>query len=255
MNVFARKQFRSKLIGRCIAMLSGVINPLRRICAWRISSPERMTDRLEKNDVISFDIFDTLVFRTIPHPTDIFELMEEDLKIKSFREKRISAEMEARRVRGKPNGEIDIFDIYDQMASDLPITPSEGIAAEIRMEKKCCYANPYMKTVFNLLRVSGKELIAVSDMYFPANILIELLAGMGYDGFSCIFVSCDCGCSKGTGELQRLVRKKLGMDKRIVHIGDNYRSDVLASRKAGWQAIWYPKKEKMGRHDIDRSFK
>ncbi len=60
-----------------------------------------MYNTLCKYDIISFDIFDTLITRNMYEPNDIFKLMEEKLNIESFTEKRQLAENEARKILKK----------------------------------------------------------------------------------------------------------------------------------------------------------
>jgi predicted HAD superfamily hydrolase len=51
---------------------------------------------IEKSDVVSFDIFDTLLFRNLYSPTDIFKIMEEKLKIEKFYKYRVGYASRAR---------------------------------------------------------------------------------------------------------------------------------------------------------------
>ena len=51
-------------------------------------------------DIVSFDIFDTLLFRNISRPTDVFKTMNKDIEekfnLKDFYDKRVECEMRAR---------------------------------------------------------------------------------------------------------------------------------------------------------------
>ena len=51
-------------------------------------------------DIVSFDIFDTLLFRNISRPTDVFKTMNKDIEekfnLKDFFDKRVECEMRAR---------------------------------------------------------------------------------------------------------------------------------------------------------------
>ncbi len=51
-----------------------------------------------KYDVISFDIFDTLLLRPFIKPTDLFWYIETKYNIKGFHQARILAEMQSREI-------------------------------------------------------------------------------------------------------------------------------------------------------------
>lgn len=70
---------------------------------------------------VSLDIFDTVLWRRVPRPTDVFAMLAARLRAQghcpywvtdaSFRQVRIVAEQEARRRRGSWGGEVTLFDI------------------------------------------------------------------------------------------------------------------------------------------------
>ena len=68
---------------------------------------------LENYEIISFDIFDTLIIRYVEKPEDIFSIIEYRIKDAiDFKNKRINAEKIARR---KFEREITIDDIYSEL--------------------------------------------------------------------------------------------------------------------------------------------
>ena len=60
------------------------------------TSNSKILDKILDYDIISFDIFDTLIKRDINKPTDVFELIEEKYNIKNYKNMRIKAEKTAR---------------------------------------------------------------------------------------------------------------------------------------------------------------
>ncbi len=52
-----------------------------------------------KYDVISFDIFDTLLLRPFIKPTDLFWYIETKYNIKGFHQARILAEMQSKKIK------------------------------------------------------------------------------------------------------------------------------------------------------------
>ncbi len=208
----------------------------------KLPSPKQLAQALSKYDVISFDIFDTLIFRAVEKPKDVFRLLEGTYQCMGFAKKRIQAEQEAR----KEKAEVTIYDIYRKLAIETGILPQEGIRREICMEHKVCYANPYMYTVYQLLLKKGKKLIAVSDMYLPGKQIEELLKKCGYREFFQIFVSCDYGKGKGDGSLQKIAQAQTGMQLSYIHIGDHVYADIQGSKKAGWETFHYQNIQSQG---------
>lgn len=207
---------------------------------------ERLADELAAYDVVSFDIFDTLILRTLDSPTDVFRLLGHRIGEEGFPKLRVQAEQEARRRHAKENGEVNIYEIYEVLSEYLMINKEQAIACELQAEKDCCYANPYMKTVYDRLIAEGKEIIIISDMYWPEKYLRELLAACGYRGYSKLYVSCEYRQGKGNGKLQEIADRDHPTAKKIVHVGDNQVSDIAAPQKMGWDAIYYPSCHELG---------
>lgn len=199
-------------------------------------SVEELTAQLLTYDVISFDVFDTLLFRAVERPVDVFRLLEAEWEILGFARMREEAEQRAR--AGKT--EVTIEEIYQILSKELCLDQQKAVEREIQMEQKVCYANPYLYAVYEKLRKAGKTIVAVSDMYLPGSSIRKLLEGCGYTGLAEVFVSCDYHKTKGSGQLQAAVQEKMGRSCTYVHIGDQQVSDVDASRRMGWDAVYYP---------------
>lgn len=215
-----------------------------------LTDPHHLAKRLKSYDIISFDIFDTLLFRTFSSPTDIFILVGEKLNINNFKKIRIDAERKAREISNCLYGtcEITIDDIYKQIERETGIPANKGIEIEINLETKYCVANPYMKIVFDILIGQKCKVILTSDMYLGTKHLKKILGNCGYEGYERLFVSCEIGCGKGgNGDLFKTVQAIYGLDKRICHVGDNYNSDILVARKNGWDAIHFPNVHEIGK--------
>ena len=192
------------------------------------------TKNLLQYDVVSFDIFDTLVLRPFSTPQDLFTVIGNKLKIMNFKTLRIDAEREARDIKRVNEGhtEITIYDIYERISRRTGIDVELGVKTELMEEKTYCFANPYMQKVFKMLKDQGKEIIIVSDMYIPHDAMEDLLKGCGYEGYTKLYVSCDYECNKRNGGLYKNVQRDF-KGKTIIHVGDNRASDVLSAEKAG----------------------
>ncbi|SCY96689.1 haloacid dehalogenase superfamily, subfamily IA, variant 1 with third motif having Dx(3-4)D or Dx(3-4)E [Paenibacillus polysaccharolyticus] len=199
-------------------------------------------------DVISFDIFDTLLLRPFDDPKKLFMLLGEKHDYVDFMTIRVKAEQEARENANhkKGNREVNIYDIYEIIERNTGIDKEYGIQVELDVELELCYANPYMKRVFEILKSQGKRMIATSDMYLPENMIRQLLEKCDYNGFEDVFVSCDYNCSKRDTYLFRIVKNKIGANTRVVHIGDNYIPDVVSAQQVGFDAKYYENVNEVG---------
>ena len=188
-------------------------------------------ETLKKAQIISFDIFDTLLVRNVCEPNKIFDLIEEIYALDGFCERRIAAAEKAR--RNSKNGEATIWDIYANLQEDPQI--------EFGMESRYLQANSEIKKIYDWGKENKKTIIAVSDMYMPAEFLGNILEKNGIF-VDRLFVSCEEKCNKASGELFDVVAKKCGVQaKDIVHIGDSWKSDFISPIKHGWRAIHYKK--------------
>lgn len=213
--------------------------------------PEIPARKLIEYDIVSFDIFDTLVLRPFLLPEDLFDILEIKLGIKGFRKIRIDAQKEAQKITEKPDRRINIEDIYAVIEKRTGLDKEIGIQLEVDTEIEYCYANPYFKRIYETLLFNNIKMIAVSDMYLPEKYIKQILDKCGYDKLSKIFVSCDYFCGKHNGHLQQVVKNKYTHHADVIHLGDNYRADVEGSRKMGWDAIHYTNVQKVaGRQNL-----
>lgn len=178
-------------------------------------------------DIISFDIFDTLLIRYVRKPDDIFSIIEKKYGFIDFHRRRVDAGIKA---SGKAqNGEATFDEIYSYLSEDSRI--------ELELEKEYLQANPAILSVFKWCKKHGKKIIAVSDMYLPSSFLLEVLSQNGFE-IDRIYVSCEWKCNKRSGEIFDKVLGDLGCrPKNIVHIGDSWKSDYISPKRKGIEAI------------------
>lgn len=192
--------------------------------------------------IVSFDIFDTLLFRPSINPTDIFFLLQERVKSKydlDFVEIRGKAEQEL----GEENATIE--EIWSFIAKKYGLKTNVAfnlMQEEIDLELSMLIARKDVKEIYDAAVSQGKRIIAVSDMYLPSNILKEALEKNGYKNIDHIYVSCENNCRKDSGKLYDVVleKEKCNNPADILHIGDNFTSDYNVPLKKGITAIYYP---------------
>lgn len=199
------------------------------------TSVQTIADNLCQADVVSFDVFDTLLFRPFAVPTDLFYCIGQRHAYPDFKTIRIEAE---KTVRQKKNESVKLKDIYDFLTEYAGIDSELGQQTEMEIEYDLCSPNPIMKEVWDLIKKRGKRIIITSDMYLTSNFISKLLEKNGFKGFERVFVSCECKCGKHDGEIYELIKKEMQTDN-ISHIGDNYGSDVKNAQKHGIHSIEY----------------
>jgi len=189
-------------------------------------------NQIEKYDIVSFDIFDTLLKRNVKKPTDVYEYIEKKSNKTGFCEQRIAAE---KRARAKKNGvEVTLSDIYAEMPYDFS-------SEELEAEGELLIANDWILPVYKHA-LKSKRVIITSDMYLPEKFICQILEREGLGGYEKLYLSSSLGKTKHFGDLFELIISELGKENRLIHIGDSYRSDFEIPKKHGVDAIHIPTK-------------
>lgn len=209
---------------------------------------EEYITQLKQYDIISFDVFDTLIFRPFSEPADLFYLLGEKLDYMDMKHIRTEAEEEARKIslKKRHHNEITLDEIWQHMENKTGIPAEKGIEDEIKLELYFCFANPFMKQVYDRLTQMNKKVIAVSDMYLEKKLIKKILDKNGYKEVSEIYVSCEYGKSKSNGELYKLILEN-EKNSTIIHVGDNIFSDIKMAKKNGIMTAHYPNINNLGK--------
>lgn len=207
-------------------------------------SAQELAAKLMPYDVISFDIFDTLLYRKVEKPGDVFHLMSAEMGMSDFAYLRKRAERETREKKEKTayTREIVLSDIYETLWRDYHIE-KRWMDREIELESALLFANPYMHQVYRILCMLSEEwnkkIVFMTDMYLPLDVIRQLAEKNGYDRYDEIILSNEYGLRKGDGTLQKVLSEHYP-DKKIVHVGDNRRADVEMTQAAGIDAVYNP---------------
>ena len=172
--------------------------------------PRRLTSVAS---VHSFDIFDTVLARSVAEPEDIFSLVEEHFPCPNFRSVRLYAATLS-------SGSFDA--VYDTMLNITRADPSyiQNLKEiEFAMELKHSYLIEQ-----NYRRVADGDIL-VSDMYLPFDRLWTLLRAAGFNKSVNLFVSPS---GKATGWMWESLTAVYDIKS---HLGDSYLSDVGMARK------------------------
>lgn len=193
-----------------------------------VRTKAELLNRINYYDVISFDIFDTLLMRKVFEPLDVFSFVEDKIsednpKYKCFRKYRRTAEISC--VDG------NIHEIYKNIIELMDLNEEESrflLDKEIKSEKELLVVRKDVLDILNYALKIGKKVIAVSDMYLPLNIMTDILKEKGINGLDGVFISCDFRKSKNNGLFEK-VRDRY--DNRVLHIGDDYYADIMSPKR------------------------
>lgn len=209
--------------------------------------------RYETVHVIAFDVFDTLLYRTVS-PQQVYTLWAQAL-IKEFSLKKTPGQVLKARFTASRIAKLrhilagkDREAKYDDMAGILRILlkiPGSKqsfldtcLRLELEVERSVTYVPEDRKSLLQSAMDTGKPVVCISDFYLPEETLRALLA---YHGIcpAQLFVSETYALQKATGKLYRKAAQLLQYEAgSILMIGDNRNSDFKAACNSGLQAIW-----------------
>jgi FMN phosphatase YigB (HAD superfamily) len=205
-------------------------------------------------DVLSLDVFDTLLLREVVRPVDAFVLLAHRLVRDGlvrpfvtpalFATAREGAERRARtqrRHRGE-YPEVTLAAIYEA----LPGTMLRGdrarlVEAELALEAELAFADLDVAQLARTARADGLRVVVVSDTYLSGEQVRMLLGRAGLEDLDAtVFTSSDHGTGKSAALFDEVTRT-LGVDAgRMLHVGDNVAADVDAARARGLVAFHLP---------------
>ncbi len=198
---------------------------------------DKLKTSVDAHNIISFDIFDTLLLRPYVKPTDLFLHLEHMNEIRWFRDNRVRAEQFARELNPTQE-EITYDDIYEELSPPFNTLKQ----AELEWERQVLQPNPEMKEVFDYALGAGKRVIITSDMYLPQSFLQEVLQLKGFSGYEHLFLSSTVKKTKWNGSLYQHIIDELNVSPAsILHIGDNRQSDIDMATSLGLDAFLYTK--------------
>jgi glycosyltransferase involved in cell wall biosynthesis len=211
-------------------------------------------------DIVSFDIFDTIFERYIEPPDRVKDIVARRFcnALKKLKGIETSAEailalrnsIETRLRQDALAGGHDYECVFSILAREMVEEMlgafdeevfSALIECELSVEKEVLYVKDGMIDIIQRLKAIGKKLIAVSDMYLDREYLAEIFRAKGLDPyFDTIYVSSTDKVGKHSGRLfMHMILNETTMPDRIVHIGDNSRSDFDAPQNLGMKAIHF----------------
>ncbi len=218
----------------------------------------RLAARLEREaascTTVSFDVFDTLLVRRIHEPDLLKDAVSryisaraEELGLRQPWQQvlrlrnAIEAEHRQRNGQTHPDHEARYPDFMGEVLTRLlgadhatRLLP-DVTAYELAVESSMLVARAPWRGVLERLKQSGKRIIALSDMYLPAEHLRRLLKACGLlDVIDTVISSADSFRAKASGAgFQALMEEQDVDPARWIHVGDHPYSDGLRPASLG----------------------
>ncbi len=213
-------------------------------------NPDSISRLLYEVEVVSFDIFDTLLIRPFVKPTDLFEYLSSKYNVPEFSKLRIQAERNAR--QKKSSKEVTLNEIYLEMDSKYNYLQEIEFETELKLIKPHPKAALYYKEAL----AASKKIICVSDTYFTLPQIKKLLNKCEYAQISKIYLSSEYGSNKGKTLFNVVINDLKISPEKILHIGDNKISDYESPLKLGLHAVLLNKLTDifLKKKDINRPF-
>lgn len=200
---------------------------------------------ITKYEYVSFDLYDTLIFRTVEVPQDVFRIIpilfnernEEKINEREFYINRIYAERVARSNREKEDVNLDEIYRYLEYPSSIKKILKN---IEIEFEINNCVINEKILPIIKSCIELKKKIIVTTDMYLP-RICIEKILEKVKIPYVKVYISSEVGLTKLSGHLYDYILNDLKIDSSsIIHYGDNLVSDIENAKSKGIEAIVRP---------------
>lgn len=192
--------------------------------------------------VISFDLFDTLVCRPVLHTKDMLRLFARRIK-SDYRIDIENERLHAQTLLNNPY--LSLSEIWEYIAKQKGLLNSQKKEfSEKEFEFDLAHITPKTvgKQLFEHAKSTKKPIVVISDMYYTSSQLRLILEKCGYVGVSTILVSCEQRAMKRTGDLFQVMLDKTPSisSSAYLHIGDSIKADYYPAIILGMQAIHIP---------------
>ncbi|MEQ1407364.1 HAD family hydrolase [Neorhizobium sp. Rsf11] len=202
-------------------------------------------------EIVSFDVYDTLLVRPVIEPADLFFLTALKLQKQRLSGDFIASRKEAERLARRRMREQDplreeptLDAIYEALAEITGLSAREvaGIkTVELDNERRSLSGRKLIREIYEHARQKGKRLIAVSDSYASRDFIWSVLQEEGFQAIERVYVSSEFGRCKASGKLYSIVLEDLNIvGSKMLHLGDNLHSDVKRAQDAGIRAAYIP---------------
>lgn len=192
---------------------------------------------MDTHDVISVDLFDTLLIRRTLFPTDVFEIVGLRLKkkgfvIPNFPQKRLEGE---KKLKEKTIPTLlEIYTYILERYSIQGIQPEELVQLEWEADRDLIVPREELCALLWKAFRNGKPLYIVSDTFYTKVQVAALLKHAGITEYTDIMASCEYRTDKVQQLFARLRERIPG--KTCLHVGDSVEADIEGAKRNGCTA-------------------
>ena len=202
---------------------------------------KQICKNIDVAEIVSFDIFDTLLIRKFNSPASLNLLIADkaSLKLRDWGyslsageysdARRKAANTLLKRARHEALEDVTLREIYNELRKNIAITKDQAAnlrKIEMAAEFRCLERRKSVFSLYNYALQKGKRIYFVSDMYLDEDFVCLLLEKHGYDSYEKLLLSSAVGKLKKTGRLyDDLISLSGAKAEHIYHIGDNKVSD------------------------------
>lgn len=208
-------------------------------------------NRINSLDVIAFDIFDTILTRTV-NPESIKKIWAKEINRQYKLTKRNSElyhlrfELEAKMCKENQAAgydlEFNLEKMFSQIANHFELENEDEfvescIAQEITIESRCQVIDEDWLQAIKKIKYdyASVKIVCISDMYLTKKMLVNILENHGVFGLlDDIFVSSEYLLTKRSGKLySHLINELKWNPERVLMVGDNKVSDFEKPQSLG----------------------
>lgn len=193
-----------------------------------------LLEQIREVDVVSFDLFDTLVVRKVLSSSDVIELVgawleEKGVLFSDFVAKRIATEKKLSRGHAPR-----LEQIYEELLKDeknAVITATELAVLEYQVDVGLLQPRAEIQSLISEIKAGNKQVYITSESYYSRAQIEYILSVNGISDVDGVIVSCEYD----TGKLDDLFEKLIEVagTKNILHIGDDIVADIESASKHG----------------------
>lgn len=198
---------------------------------------------------ISFDCFDTLIWRKAVDPIDVFYTLAKH-PIASQHGLTFSLRIMSERLAyqfnlvSKQHTQASLNDIYSHAFPYLSAQDIQLLCeAEIECELRHCFAYQPIVEAISSLHSNGYKIIIVSDTYLTENelrtILKNKLPAQAYQCIDKVYCSSDYQTAKYENLFTKVLTNENISAYKVLHIGDNIKADVNKPHSFGIHTLHF----------------
>lgn len=198
---------------------------------------------IDAHSVITFDVYDTLIYRVLYRDRDLWHLVDREYQKRNhvesidFYRKRELSDRKARKTY--PYREVTLDEIYEVFADVYGKDLADACKSlEIELEINLTFPNDPIVKAFHYALQQGKDVYIISDMYLTDATIADVLAYNDIVGYKKLFASCMYRKTKHeSGELFTAVLDEIQVQPQdVLHVGNDVKADIERSKSRGLDA-------------------